>query len=399
MAGRPDGLIVAGVALLRADVAGAAVAVLDVVPAHELGRPGPRLVQADEALGGELGPVLGRAEQRFGIGNLVRTRDALGNEVAVAYTVRGQKSSLSDPDKGLWTYAYNAFGELIEQVSPNDRALSQKTVIQYDKLGRITQRAERSQTDEWIYDNCAMGVGKLCRTFNSAGFEQTTDYDAKGRAWKTTTTLSGPITYSSSVTFDAATGRVVTQQYPTGFTVKYDYRPGTGFLNKVSNNATGAVYWTIDGLGDYPFDPGGKLVRQQFGNGVQTWNEHDRASGRALKLRAGANTTFAVQEQAFATLVRDAASNLTHRQDARAALTETFQYDAIDQPTERHRRVDRPPQLPPRSARLAESNRAGTGVLKEVAARAAGPASVYCRFTGRARMRRLPRALSQGKRK
>ncbi len=68
-------------------------------------------------------------------------------------------------------------------------------------------------------------------------FEQITDYDGKGRAWKTTTTLSGPITYSSSVTFDAATGRVVTQQYPTGFTVKYDYRPGTGFLNKVSNNA------------------------------------------------------------------------------------------------------------------------------------------------------------------
>jgi len=31
-------------------------------------------------------------------------------------------------------------------------------------------------------------------------------------------------------------------------------------------------------------------VRQQFGNGVQTWNEHDRASGRALKLRAGATT-------------------------------------------------------------------------------------------------------------
>ncbi|MFO0010679.1 MAG: hypothetical protein ACK540_14860 [Betaproteobacteria bacterium] len=137
-------------------------------------------------------------------------------------------------------------------------------------------------------------------------------------------------------------------------------------------------------------------MRQQFGNGVQTWNEHDRASGRALKLRAGANTTFAVQEQAF---VYDAAGNLTHRQDARAALTETFQYDAIDRLTARHQRVDRPPQLPPRSTRLAQSNRGGTGVLKEVAARAAGPASVYGRFTGRAHMRRLPRALSQGKRK
>ena len=81
---------------------------------------------------------------------------------------------------------------------------------------------------------------------------------------------------SSSLTFDAATGRVVTQQYPTGFTVKYDYRPGTGFLNKVSNNATGAVYWTIDGLGDYPFDPGGKLVRQQFGNLLSS----DKQKGR-----------------------------------------------------------------------------------------------------------------------
>lgn len=140
-------------------------------------------------------------------------------------------------------------------------------------------------------------------------------------------------------------------------------------------------------------------MRQQFGNGVQTWNEHDRASGRALKLRAGANTTYAVQEQAFATSFRDAAGNLAHRQDARAALTETFQYDAIDRLTARHQRVDRPPQLPPRSTRLAQSNRGGTGVLKEVAARAAGPASVYCRFTGRAHMRRLPRALSQGIRK
>ncbi len=74
-------------------------------------------------------------------------------------------------------------------------------------------------------------------------------------------------------------------------------------------------------------------MRQQFGNGVQTWNEHDRASGRALKLRASANTTYAVQEQAFATSARDAAGNLTHRQDARAARTETFQYDAIDRLT------------------------------------------------------------------
>jgi hypothetical protein len=38
---------------------------------HESGRPGPGLIQAGEALGGELGAVLGRAEQRLGVGVVV----------------------------------------------------------------------------------------------------------------------------------------------------------------------------------------------------------------------------------------------------------------------------------------------------------------------------------------
>jgi hypothetical protein len=49
----------AGKALLWAEVSNPTVAVLDVVPTHEFGRPGPCLVQAGEAVGGELGPLLG----------------------------------------------------------------------------------------------------------------------------------------------------------------------------------------------------------------------------------------------------------------------------------------------------------------------------------------------------
>jgi len=66
-----DRVIVAGMTLCRADVADAAVAVLDVVPAHEVRRPGPRLVQIDEALGREIRPVLGGAEQRLREGVVV----------------------------------------------------------------------------------------------------------------------------------------------------------------------------------------------------------------------------------------------------------------------------------------------------------------------------------------
>lgn len=71
MSSGQDGVIVTGVALLRAHVADGAMAMLHVVPTHELGRPGSGLVQAGEALGRELGPVLGGAEQRLGIGVVI----------------------------------------------------------------------------------------------------------------------------------------------------------------------------------------------------------------------------------------------------------------------------------------------------------------------------------------
>ena len=56
------------VALGRADVTDAAVAMIEVVPMHEAGGPGAGLVGIGKALGGKPGAVLGRAEQRLGIG-------------------------------------------------------------------------------------------------------------------------------------------------------------------------------------------------------------------------------------------------------------------------------------------------------------------------------------------
>ncbi len=71
MSGGQNRVIVACVSLGRADVANAAVAMLEVVPTHKAGRPGTGRVKISEALGGELGPVLGRAKQRLGIGVVV----------------------------------------------------------------------------------------------------------------------------------------------------------------------------------------------------------------------------------------------------------------------------------------------------------------------------------------
>ena len=66
VARREHGPILAGMALGRGDVADAAVAMLVVVPVHELPRPVSRRIQIGKALGRKLRPVFGGAEQRLG---------------------------------------------------------------------------------------------------------------------------------------------------------------------------------------------------------------------------------------------------------------------------------------------------------------------------------------------
>ena len=66
MASCKDGVILAAMTLPRGDVANAAVPVLIVVPVRELSCRGPSGAEVGEALGRELGAVLGGAEQRLG---------------------------------------------------------------------------------------------------------------------------------------------------------------------------------------------------------------------------------------------------------------------------------------------------------------------------------------------
>jgi len=60
---------------------------------------------------------------------------------------------MTDPDKGRWRYAYNAFGELVEQIDANNTA----STLRYDEHGRRLERIDkrdrtvRNRT-RWSYD-------------------------------------------------------------------------------------------------------------------------------------------------------------------------------------------------------------------------------------------------------
>ena len=71
MAGLEDRVIGTGVTLVGADVANAAVPVVDVVPTYEVGGPGPCGFQAFEAAGRKLRAVLRGAKERLGVGVVV----------------------------------------------------------------------------------------------------------------------------------------------------------------------------------------------------------------------------------------------------------------------------------------------------------------------------------------
>lgn len=67
MSGRQNRVILACMALRRAEVTNAAVTMIKVVPRHEAGGPGAGLLKAGKPLGGTLRAVLGRAEPRSSV--------------------------------------------------------------------------------------------------------------------------------------------------------------------------------------------------------------------------------------------------------------------------------------------------------------------------------------------
>ena len=92
-----------------------------------------------------------------------------GFTTTIEYDALGRKLSMSDPDKGDWTYKYNAYGELISQTSANQVGNGASTTMSYDSLGRMVaridytaQNAEEGETT-WQYNNTSSGnsVGQL----------------------------------------------------------------------------------------------------------------------------------------------------------------------------------------------------------------------------------------------
>ena len=153
----------------------------------------------------------------------------------------GHKVYMNDPDMGVWTYEYNAFGELFRQTD----AKLQVTETEYDDGGRITERHETdvnqvTQTTSWVYDTAPLGTsGQLARGLLhsvSAPHSQYTrshEYDLLGRPVKEVTSIRGD-SFVSERAYYRGTDRVVWEKYPSDLVVTKDY-DSTGYPTKLKS--------------------------------------------------------------------------------------------------------------------------------------------------------------------
>jgi RHS repeat-associated protein len=316
-----------------------------------------------------------RIEVRNAVGELVEAIDHLGGSIKYGYDAAGllqlatatalrdgrsiatstrsvndalgRKIKMVDPDRGTSFYSYNGFDELTDQcrlmsVGNFDGTLAQAVGeglpmqcvrMQYDRRGRLTQRADYPPGDvpasiaRWQYDTQYNGVGQLAESFiegEDAGHQY--GYDSHGR-------LSARLTvnddyYLEEATWDSS-GRVATLTDAMGPAsgIRNVYN-AAGHLESIADLATGSTLYRVRAR-----DAWGHVTSAVFGNGTTADWQYDGGSGRMVEQVALANKTQ-LQKIAYGW---DAVGNLIARRDRGALLPggtknlqQSFCYDGLN---------------------------------------------------------------------
>jgi RHS repeat-associated protein len=294
-----------------------------------------------------------------GFGEMAYTEDAIGNTVSFTYDAQGnvvktdtsgegsnyivtmtydnwgRKRTTNDPSKGLWTYTYNAFGELITQKTARDHTFT----FSYDLLGRKTRSYEPSEgTLCWNY-GISSDKGRLLSTekhdalnascaTGSPTYKNSVTYYPDGLVKSTTTLVNGNL-FTQSQTYDSYSRPSITT-YPTGtavFSVKNNYT-ASGYLTEVRNNATSALLKRVDSM-----TARNQVDKVTYGNNVTTTAVFEDDTGwlSSIDVKNGAGTQLA-----YTDVEHDDIGNVTSRwtkfgsiPNSMSNFTETYGYDYL----------------------------------------------------------------------
>lgn len=244
-----------------------------------------------------------------------------------AYDLRGNKTSMNDPDSGFWEYSYDALGQLKTQT---DAELN-ITVVDYDVLGRMTQRAVGGQTSYWRYDNAGPRgkLGLLHYEEGPNGYLRMLYYDNKSRPEFEVKRIDDRYFYTQTVygIHSRVEKRInhwrpmplVAPEYNNhalwnsyGAVYEYDQR---GFVSEVGDTE-GRVWW------DSPvYDEEGRVTDYSYGNGIVTAHRYD-ATSKFID-----STSSSVQDLEYDFYDT---GNLKSLADGRSGKSYAYGYDALN---------------------------------------------------------------------
>ncbi|MDI7196059.1 SpvB/TcaC N-terminal domain-containing protein, partial [Leptospira santarosai] len=233
----------------------------------------------------------------------VPTKDTSGrNQAYWSYDAFGKLRAESDPDLGVSSYNYNAFGDLTS--STNAKGIT--TTLSYDGIGRILIKSIPEGNIAYTYDSFSgseNALGRLVRIEDS-NQSKTFSYDKLGRVKKETRTIlaissgnplptetQGP--YITETRYDLL-GRVTRIDYPEHpishgrMRACYEYGSAgyiSGISVQVNTNGILPGYCNKDIVENISYNEFGQTATVTLGNGIATSYSYD-VKGRMVRLNS-----------------------------------------------------------------------------------------------------------------
>jgi RHS repeat-associated protein len=231
------------------------------------------------------------------------------------YNELGNKVSVRDPDFGEWHYKFDPFGRAVQQTD----AKGQRSVVEYDAIGRPSRRVVGDVTTTWLYDSAAHGVGKLAAVSTSNGYKEELFYDSYGRVIGQAAVIEREQFYTATE-YDRFS-RITKTVYPSSFAVRNKY-DAKGFLVAVENESESKTLWRAEQI-----DVMGRVEQEWFGNGVTTTKKYDPVNQRLHQISAAGSSGNGVLDLS---LEYDVIGNLKSRSERVDHKRESFDYDEIN---------------------------------------------------------------------
>mgnify|MGYP001300114037 FL=1 len=261
-------------------------------------------------------------------------------QTTMQYDRLGRKTGMTDPDKGGWTYSYNALGEPVSQIDAKGQTQNQYR----DALGRLYLRTENRSNGSggftaepsgaWEFDTALRSDGSTIlgvihsESNGIGGFTRTTEYNDYGRVDHSVTQMDG-YSYTERQTYDQF-GRPfqhfdpsTNATSPNGELTLYSTDGYPIATQEAADSVNGVYYDTVIALSER-----GQVTDEIFHNNaaLESTRTFDHTTGRALTIDAGSG---ALQNWSYD---YDKHSNVLYRVNHATGynLREDFTYDNLD---------------------------------------------------------------------